>query len=173
MERWGLASIMARPYTARFRRWRAPPRVPYSPAVPDASIELDCSADAAWALLTAIERIPEWVPGVAEVEVLERAALVTRAQFVTMPSTGSLVYRLRYAHDPAERTQRWSSLEGEERGVDGAARIVALADGRCRLHYSLSSWAGRAVPRWAQAALVDDTPQRTVEAFRRWAEAAR
>jgi uncharacterized membrane protein len=138
--------------------------------VADASIEVACSADVAWSLLTAVERIPEWVPGVAEVEILERDGLVTHAQFVTMPSTGSLVYRLRYAHDAAERTQRWSSLEGEERGVDGAARIVALADGRCRLHYTLSSWAGRAVPRWAHAALADDTPQRTVESFRRWAE---
>lgn len=138
--------------------------------MPDASIEVACSADAAWALITAIERIPEWVPGVAEVEILERDGLATRAQFVTMPSTGSLVYRLRYAHDPSERTQRWSSLEGEERGVDGAARIVDLGGGRCRLHYTLSSWAGRAVPRWAHAALADDTPQRTVESFRRWAE---
>jgi uncharacterized membrane protein len=149
--------------------------VPYSAAVADASTEVACTADAAWSLLTAIERIPEWVPGVAEVAVLERDAagggLAVRAQFVTMPSTGSLVYRLRYAHDPAERTQKWSSLEGEERGVDGAARIVALADGRCSLHYTLSSWAGRAVPRWAHAALADDTAQRTVESFKRWAEA--
>lgn len=136
----------------------------------DASIEVACTADEAWTLLTAIERIPEWVPGVAEVAILERDEHVTRAQFVTMPSTGSLVYRLRYAHVAPERTQRWSSVEGEERGVDGAARIVDLGGGRCRLHYSLSSWAGRAVPRWAHAALADDTPQRTVESFRRWAE---
>ena len=167
--------------------------MPYSPAVADASIEVACTAAHAWALITDVERIPAWVPGVAEVTVLERApppdALVARrdgagprhhswdryprvVQFVTMPSTGSLVYRLRYQHDDAVRTQRWSSVEGDERGLDGQARVDDLGDGRCRLHYQLSSWAGRAVPRWAQAALADDTAQRTVEAFRRWAEGA-
>ncbi len=136
----------------------------------DASIEVACPAAHAWALLTDVERIPAWVPGVAEVSVLERDQHARVVQFVTMPSTGSLVYRLRYQHDEVERTQRWSSVEGDERGLDGAARIVDLGDGRCRLHYQLSSWAGRAVPRWAQAALADDTAQRTVLAFRRWAE---
>lgn len=136
----------------------------------EASIDVACSAAHAWALLTDIERVPAWVPGVAEVDILERDGHARLVQFVTMPSTGSLVYRLRYQHDEAERTQRWSSVQGDERGLDGSARIVDLGDGRCRLHYQLSAWAGRAVPRWAQAALADDTPQRTVEAFRRWAE---
>ena len=145
--------------------------MPYSPRVADASIEVACTADEAWALLSAVERVPAWVPGVAEVEILARGRHVELAQFVTMPSTGSLVYRVRYQHDDGERSQRWSSVEGDERGIDGAARIEDVGGDRCRLHYSLSSWAGRAVPRWAQAALADDTAQRTVEAFRRWAEA--
>jgi len=140
--------------------------------VADASIEVACTAAHAWALITDVERIPAWVPGVAEVSVLERDRYPRVVQFVTMPSTGSLVYRLRYQHDDAVRTQRWSSVEGDERGLDGQARVDDLGDGRCRLHYQLSSWAGRAVPRWAQAALADDTAQRTVEAFRRWAEGA-
>lgn len=144
--------------------------MPYSQPVADASIEVACSAAHAWELLTDIERIPAWVPGVAEVAVLERDRYARVVQFVTMPATGSLVYRLRYQHDDAVRTQRWSSVEGNDRGLDGQARVVDLGDGRCRLHYQLSSWAGRAVPRWAQAALADDTAQRTVEAFRRWAE---
>ncbi|HVV85980.1 MAG TPA: SRPBCC family protein [Kofleriaceae bacterium] len=139
----------------------------------DASIDVECPAARAWELLTDLERVPAWVPGVAEVELLERGpdGRARLVQFVTMPSTGSLVYRVRYQHDEAERTQRWSSVEGDERGLDGAARILDLGDGRCRLHYQLSSWAGRAVPRWAQAALATDTPQRTVDAFKRWAEA--
>lgn len=145
--------------------------MPYSARVSDASIEVACSADEAWALLLAVEQVPAWVPGVADVEILERGRFVELAQYVTMPSTGSLVYRVRYQHDEAARTQRWTSLAGDERGLDGSARIEDLGDHRCRLHYSLASWAGRAVPRWAQAALADDTAQRTVEAFRRWAEA--
>ena len=136
----------------------------------DASIEVACTAAQAWALLIDVARIPAWVPGVAEVEILEQDQLPRLAQFVTMPSTGSLVYRVRYELDEAARVQRWSSIAGDERGLDGGARIEDLGDGRCRLHYSLSSWAGRAVPRWAQAALADDTAQRTVEAFRRWVE---
>lgn len=136
----------------------------------EASIEVVRTAGEAWDLLVDLERIPAWVPGVAEVEVLERDPRPTLVQFVTMPSTGSLVYRLRYQHDDAERTVRWSPVEGDDRALEGAARIVDLGGGRCRLDYRLASWAGKAVPRWAHAALADDTAQRAVEAFKRWAE---
>ena len=148
--------------------WRE--RVPYSAAVREASIEVAVSAAEAWTLLTDVERIPAWVPGVAEAAVLERAERPTLVQFVTMPATGSLVYRVRYEHDEAERTVRWSSVDGDDRGLAGGAHVIDLGGGRARLHYRLQGWAGRAVPRWAQAALADDTAQRTVEAFRRWAE---
>lgn len=147
--------------------------MPYSPAVPsvpEASIELDCPAAAAWERLADIEQVPSWVPGVAEATVLERDGRARVVQFVTMPSTGSLVYRLRYGYDEAERTLRWSPEDGQDRRLDGVARIVDLGGGRCRLDYRQESWAGRAVPRWAQAALADDTAARTVEAFRRWIE---
>ncbi len=136
----------------------------------EASIEIARSATEAWDLLVDLERIPAWVPGVAEVEVIEGGARPTLVQFVSMPSTGSLVYRLRYQHDDAERTVRWSSDEGDDRRLEGAARIVDVGGGRCRLDYRLASGAGKAVPRWAQAALADDTAQRAVAAFKRWAE---
>lgn len=139
--------------------------------MPEASIEVDCPADRAWALLADIEQVPAWVPGVAEATVVEREARARVVQFVTMPSTGSLVYRLRYTYDDGERTLRWSPEDGQDRRLDGVARIVDLGGGRCRLDYRQDSSAGRAVPRWAHAALADDTAARTVEAFRRWVEA--
>lgn len=145
----------------------------YSPAVLEASIEVGCDAARAWTLLADIAQTPTWVPGIAEARVLEGEA--TRPQvveFVSMPSTGSLEYRLRYSYDEATRTLRWSAVGVDQRGLEGEGQIEPISDRRCRLRYQLRTWAGRSVPRWAQAALADDTAQRTVEAFRRWAEAA-
>jgi hypothetical protein len=90
-----------------------------------------------------------------------------------MPSTGSLEYSLRYGYDDGARTLRWTAVAADQRGLEGHASIEAIDGGRCRLRYQLRTWAGRSVPRWAQAALAGDTAQRTVEAFRRWAEAPR
>ncbi|MBK9035221.1 MAG: SRPBCC family protein [Myxococcales bacterium] len=138
----------------------------------EATIEVRCTAARAWQLLADIAATPAWVPGIADARVIEgdsvRPAVV---QFTSMPSTGSLDYRLRYTYDDDTRTLGWSpAVVDDARGLEGVARIEAIADDRCLLHYQLRTWAGRTVPRWAQAALADDTAQRTVAAFRRWAE---
>lgn len=139
----------------------------------EASIEVGCSAAHAWRKLADIAATPAWVPGVAEARVIEGdPARPQVVGFVSMPSTGSLEYSLRYTYDDATRTITWAPVGSESRGLEGEARLEIVDDGRCRLHYQLRTWAGRSVPRWAQAALAGDTAQRTVEAFRRWAEAA-
>ena len=146
--------------------------MPYSAVVLEASIEIACSPDRAWRLLADILATPDWVPGIAEAKVVEgpatRPAIV---QFTSMPSTGSLSYRLRYTYDDDTRTLGWSPAADDPRGLEGTARIEAVDPDRCLLHYQLRAWAGRTVPRWAQAALADDTAQRTVAAFRRHATA--
>lgn len=138
----------------------------------EASIEVPCSADHAWRLLADVAGTPAWVPGIAEAKVESgdpaRPAVV---QFTSMPSTGSLTYRLRYTYDDDTRTLGWSPAADDPRGLEGTARIEAVDPDRCLLHYQLRAWAGRTVPRWAQAALADDTAQRTVAAFRRHATA--
>ena len=148
--------------------------MPYSPAVLEASIEVACSADRAWQLLADIGATPDWVPGIAEARVIDGAPhRPSVVQFTSMPSTGSLTYTLRYTYDDDTRTLGWSPATTDDaRGLEGAARIEAVAPDRCILHYQLRAWAGRTVPRWAQAALASDTAQRTVEAFRRWAQTA-
>lgn len=147
--------------------------IAYSPRVLEATIEVACAADDAWRLLADVAATPRWVPGVAEARVIEGdPARPQVVQFVSMPSTGSLEYRLRYTYDEAARILRWNPAGSDARGLEGEARIDALDGARCRLSYQLRTWAGRTVPRWAQAALADDTAQRTVEAFRRWAERA-
>lgn len=143
--------------------------MPYSPPVPEASIEIACSADRAWSLLANILATPDWVPGIAEARAVDGApARPSVVEFTSMPSSGSLSYRLRYTYDDDTRTLGWSPAGADDgRGLEGTARVEAIADERCILHYQVASWAGRAVPRWAQAALASDTAQRTVEAFRR------
>jgi ribosome-associated toxin RatA of RatAB toxin-antitoxin module len=148
--------------------------MPYSPAVLEASIEVACSADRAWQLLADVGATPDWVPGIAEAKVIDGAPhRPTVVQFTSMPSTGSLTYALRYTYDDDTRTLGWSpAATADARGLEGTARVEAIAADRCILHYQLRAWAGRTVPRWAQAALEGDTAQRTVEAFRRHARTA-
>jgi len=139
----------------------------------EATVDVACSAEQCWRLLADVLRVPEWVPGVAAAEVVEADAdgrpLVVR--FIGMPAAGSLDYVLRYGHDDQLRTLRWRSQDDAgERHLEGEARVVDLGDGRCRLHYVLTSWNARSLPGWAQATLADDTPERTAGAFRRWAE---
>lgn len=136
----------------------------------EATADLACPAARAWDLLADVMQTPAWVPGLAEARVIEGdAARPQVVQFVSMPSTGSLEYSLRYSYDDATRTLRWTPVGADARGVEGEARIEALDGDRCRLRYQLRTWAGRTVPRWAQAALAGDTAQRTVDAFQRWA----
>jgi hypothetical protein len=142
--------------------------------VREASIEVGCAAARAWELLADVAATPAWVPGLADAHVIEGdAGRPQVVQFTSMPSTGSLEYRLRYAYDDGARTLRWTAVGADPRGLEGEASIEPLDGDRCRLRYQLRTWAGRSVPRWAQAALEGDTAQRTVEAFRRWAEAPR
>jgi hypothetical protein len=156
-----------------------------------ASVDLACAAERGWALLADVRRVPEWVPGVADAEVLEsdaagRAVLV---RFVSMPAAGSLDYVLRYSYDEGARTLRWwtddAPRSGAQRASARAERELAARDeralrslegeariserpGGCRLDYVLTTWAARTLPAWAQASLADDTPERTARAFQRW-----
>jgi carbon monoxide dehydrogenase subunit G len=148
--------------------------MPYSPPVLEASIEIACAPDRAWQRLADVMATPDWVPGIAEAKLIDGSELRPAVvQFTSMPSTGSLRYRLRYTYDDDTRTLGWSPAGTDDaRGLEGTARIEAIADDRCILHYQLATWAGRSVPRWAQAALASDTAQRTVEAFRRYLASA-
>lgn len=138
----------------------------------EATIDVRCDAARAWELLADVGQTPAWVPGIAEARVLAGAPRrPTTVGFVSMPSTGSLEYQLHYRYDEATRTLSWSASGDEARGLEGEAQITPLPAGGCRLRYQFRTWAGRSVPRWAQAALAGDTAQRTCEAFRRYAEA--
>ena len=63
---------------------------------------------------------------------------------------------------------------GTAPGFRGTTLTVACGDPAFAREFGnrARAWAGRTVPRWAQAALEGDTAQRTVEAFRRHARTA-
>jgi hypothetical protein len=117
--------------------------------------------------------VPDWVPAVAQVDVMLRDSdgYATRARYVGMPSTGSLEYEMAYTYDAAARRVAWTTATGAaERELSGEARLEDLGDGRCRLHYTLASRTGRALPQWARDTLADDTADKVVRAFQRFAE---
>ena len=73
--------------------------------MPVATIEIGVDVERCWTLLADPRLVPEWVPAVAQVDVIERdaAGRAVRVAFVGMPSTGSLEYELDYRYDEIGR----------------------------------------------------------------------
>jgi hypothetical protein len=115
--------------------------------------------------------VPEWIAGVADAEVEEAdaAGRPLTVRFVGMPSTASVGYACTYQYDDAGRSLRWTTREGAERRIEGHAWLEELEPARCRFHYALSTWTAGSLPRWAKDTLADDTPERVVRAFERFA----
>ena len=138
----------------------------------EAVIDIAQDADVTYRCLCDIRSVPRWVPGVAKVEVLEadehERALVAR--FISMPARASVSYSVRYVYEDDARRMRWYPLERGERTLEGQAEVTDLGDGRSRLRYQMSMWNAASIPMWARAALKQDGPKLTVEAFRRWVE---
>jgi hypothetical protein len=141
-----------------------------------ATIEIGADVGLCWTLLADPRLVPEWVPAVAQVDVLERDAhdRAVRVSFVGMPSSGSLEYELDYRYDEGERRVSWTTagaLEREpERQIIGEARLEDLGGGRCRLHNALAAKTGRGQPSWARDTLADDNAEKVARAFQRFAE---
>jgi hypothetical protein len=106
----------------------------------------------------------------AEVVEVDDAGRPRRVWFTGMPSTGSLTYELAYDYDDAAMRMRWSTVTGSERQIAGEAQLIPLDGGGCRLEYALKARTSGALPRWARESLADDTPERVVQAFRRFVE---
>jgi ribosome-associated toxin RatA of RatAB toxin-antitoxin module len=138
----------------------------------EAEIEIAYDADTAYACLCDIHRVPQWVRGVARVDVIERdeQGRATLARFISMPARASVSYTLRYRYEDQDLRMVWQPEERSERALQGRAQIVRVADDRCRLRYELDVWNAASIPMWARAALREDDPEAIVHAFRRWLE---
>lgn len=137
-----------------------------------ADVEIERDATACYELLCDVNRLPEWVAEIATVTIVDalddgRAAV---AEFVTMPGSGSLSYRLIYSYDDDERIVRWRTADPTDRQVRGEATVLALAPERSRVRYGLYTSVSGASPFWAQQALAKDQPAAVAAAFRRWVD---
>jgi len=135
-------------------------------------VDIAASADHCYQRLCDVERLGEWVSGVADVAVLERDAggRATLARFTGMPGRGSLSYELRYDYDDAARRVRWQTVEVALRDLRGQASFEPLAGDRCRMTYEVANATSDALPGWARAVLEAETADQVAFAFRRWIE---
>jgi ribosome-associated toxin RatA of RatAB toxin-antitoxin module len=135
-------------------------------------IQISASAARCYARLCNVERATEWVPGVADVAVLERdgGGRALHARFTGMPARGSLAYELRYEYDDAAHAVRWRTAEVALRDLRGEARFAALDEGRCRMTYAISNATSDALPGWARTVLDEESAEKVAYAFRRWIE---
>ena len=137
-----------------------------------AEVEIAANADECYRRFCAVERVDEWVPGIAEIAVLETdgAGRATRVRYGGMPARGSLSYELRYDYDDASLTVRWRTVDVALRDLSGEARFTAIEGGRCRLSYGTTNATSEDLPAWARAVLDEESPQKVAFAFRRWLE---
>lgn len=146
-----------------------------SPPFTYIEFEVTRSADAAYQLLCDIDRVPDWVPGVASVRIVERddAGRALRAHYVGMPSRASFEYELTYSYDDAARTLRWESGDTSLRELSGEVIVSDAGPEHARVAYGLWGPTPELLPAWAQAALREDVPAPIAEAFCRWARSQR
>lgn len=135
-------------------------------------VDIAASADQCYRLLCDVERIPEWVAGVAEVTILERddRDRAWRVRFTGMPSRGSLSYELVYEYEQDARIVRWQTVEVALRDLRGKARFDELDGGRCRMTYAIRNDTGDQLPSWARAVLAEESAEKVAYAFRRFVE---
>ncbi len=140
--------------------------------MPEVTVDIAASAQLCYARLCAVDRIPEWLSGVADVVPLDTddRDRATRVRFVSMPGRGSLAYELLYEYDDATRTIRWRSVEVALRDLRGHATFHDVGPGQCRLEYGMHNATSDALPGWARDVLGEETPEKVAYAFRRWIE---
>ena len=145
----------------------------YIARVDTAVVDIAAAAAEAYARMCEVMRVPEWVPGVEQIEVLSTAGLrVDRMRCVYAPA-GKISYLLFYTYDDASLTVQWRTEQVGERRLNGQAVISELTADRSRLRYSLSTWNAASLPSWSRNVLSADTAQRAANAFRDWVESQR
>jgi ribosome-associated toxin RatA of RatAB toxin-antitoxin module len=152
----------------------APPHW-YSSRMRAVEVEIAASAEQCYRLLCDVQRVPEWVPGVADVRIVERdeRGRPSLVRFTSMPGRGSLEYLVRYSYDDEAHCVRWTTEDGGERELSGEAAIVDHGRGWTRLRYALMGRAASSLPFWARDSLSEDRPQPVADAFKRWVERQR
>ena len=94
------------------------------------------SPDAVWAIMTDLERAPDWMPGVEKVEPLDDAPLAEGKVFATELSTGGRGRRREMTlvrWDPEDRAFALSSTEGSLTAVYHYALAPAGCETRATL----------------------------------------
>lgn len=104
-------------------------------------LNINGSIERCFAVVTDVERYPEWVPDVKEVSVLERDA-VGQARLVSFRAGAfgrSAHYVLAYDYSDAPRTLSWSQRDGDiTRSLDGSYHFEPSIDGATEVIYALT-----------------------------------
>ncbi len=140
-------------------------------------------ARACYELFADVERLPEWMPMIRSVRVLDRDKFERPGQ-VTFTATlprATLTYRLRYFFSERDLSMRWTTLPDSGIRISGCVSFTPLGESACLMRYAIDSdftsagvelgstcfdrrptaiiaefrdFAQRSIPRWAGDSLV-------------------
>lgn len=119
-----------------------------------ASIEIDASIDAVWAIVEEIETTPDWQRGVDSMAVLERDGdgRAVRGETVTDAKIKVFTSKLRFSYEPPLRVT-WVQEKGDLKSLRGSWQLDDLGAGRTRATYTLEADPGALLTRFLKGAL--------------------
>ena len=135
------------------------------------SIEINATPEVVYGIITAYEHYPEFLEDVSAVRVLERGDGFARIE-QTLSLVKEVTMTLKLTEVPNERVT-WVT-EGGSRFLkknDGSWRLEDLGNGRTRATYGLDVEVGMWVPKKIIDKMTGSTLPKTLEAFKKRAEA--
>lgn len=135
------------------------------------SIVITAPMEKLFAVITDYERYPEFLPEVKKIKLSNRKGnevdVLYEAEIVK-----TIKYKLRLKEEKPNKVS-WSFIEGEfMKDNKGGWVLEDLGDGKIKATYNIEVTVGMLVPKTIINALVDTQLPKTLEAFKKRAEAA-
>lgn len=114
------------------------------------SSTLPISAQAAFALMSQSDRIPEWMAVVRSARTLTRYldGRPEKVAFIANLQRASVGYTLRYTYDDRELKLAWCTAPAAKTAVVGSARFQPLGPSACLVHYEIELSKHSSLPAW-------------------------
>lgn len=113
-----------------------------------ASIDVACTVEEIFAIVTDVESYPDWAPDIKEVEILEETAdgNPARATMVVDAKVKTVRYTLAYEYDYPEEVRWVSEPGGDIKQIDGSYKFTENDDDTTRVDYELTIDLGFPLP---------------------------
>jgi coenzyme Q-binding protein COQ10 len=135
------------------------------------SIEINAPMEKVFSVITDYEKYPEFLDEQSGAKVISRNGNVVECSF-KLKVIKEIEYKLRLVETPPSGLS-WTLIKGEMmKENNGGWKLEDLGNGKTRATYSIEIGLGMLVPKSVATMLAEQTLPKTLEAFKKRAEAA-